>query len=189
MKPLSPDRLDPEQNRKWWVESIQRQKALVDSTDSSGVAFRLGTQVFAIPTAAVQEVIELRDIHSIPHRRGGILLGLANCRGELLLCVSLAALLGISPETRTRGADSKQQSWKRGPSPSLIVMNWRDSKLGFPADQVIGPVRFSRSSLQPPPHAVEAGLGCAIGLLDWDGHLVIFLDADRLMALLCETIA
>ena len=37
----------------------------------------------------------LRTIHSLPHRRSGVVLGLANVRGELLVCVSLGQMLRL----------------------------------------------------------------------------------------------
>ncbi len=49
-----------------------------------------------------QEVTNLRPIHSLPHRRSGVMLGLANVRGELLICVSLAMLLGVAPAAAKR---------------------------------------------------------------------------------------
>src|SRR2546422_1979826 len=38
---------------------------------------------------SIAEVAERRVIHSLPHRRTGIVLGVVNVRGELLVCVSL----------------------------------------------------------------------------------------------------
>jgi len=71
----------------------------------------------------------------------------------------------------------------------MIVLNWRDSRLGFPVDEVHGTVRFRMAALQPPPAAMQAGQACILGLLDWEGKVVMFLDADRLMALLTENLA
>src|SRR5262245_38052092 len=61
----------------------------------SSFLFRIGSEWLAIATPVVDEVADLRSIHSLPHRRSGVVLGLANVRGELIVCVSLAQLLGI----------------------------------------------------------------------------------------------
>src|SRR4249919_88220 len=63
----------------------------------SAFLFRVGTEWLAIATSVLDEVADLRSIHSLPHRRSGVVLGLANVRGELIVCVSLAQLLGIEP--------------------------------------------------------------------------------------------
>ena len=61
----------------------------------SSVVFRVETEWLALPTSVLQEVTELRAIHTLPHRRGGSVFGIINVRGELLICVSLAKLLGL----------------------------------------------------------------------------------------------
>ncbi|MDW8307886.1 MAG: chemotaxis protein CheW [Verrucomicrobiales bacterium] len=61
----------------------------------SVLVFRLGWEWLALPTVAFQEIVEVRFIHSLPHRRNGIVLGLVNVRGELIVCVSLGRLLGL----------------------------------------------------------------------------------------------
>jgi chemotaxis-related protein WspD len=139
----------------------------------------------------------------MPHRRNGILLGLANWRGELLTCVSLSALLGISAESSPQGPASKPApptmekgvpsvdatAAKSRGTARMIVLNWRDSRLGFPADDVHGTVRFRMAALQSPPPVLQAGPGCALGLFDWGGRVVTFLDTERLMVLLNENLA
>jgi hypothetical protein len=56
--------------------------------------FRLGTEWLALPASVFQEVAELGAIHSLPHRRSGLVVGLTNVRGgELLICFSLTKLL------------------------------------------------------------------------------------------------
>ena len=73
--------------------------------------FRLGAEWFALPTIAVDEVAELRGIHSLPHRRGGMLLGLVNVQGELIVCVSLARVLGLkNVVASTAGEDGPRRA-------------------------------------------------------------------------------
>ena len=42
-----------------------------------------------------EEIAERRSLHSLPHRRRGIVMGIVNIRGELLICASLGKLLGL----------------------------------------------------------------------------------------------
>ena len=59
------------------------------------VIFRIGPEWLALPTRVFQEIAERRTVHSLPHRQHGVVLGLINIRGELLICVSLGQLLGL----------------------------------------------------------------------------------------------
>src|SRR4051812_15879428 len=65
-------------------------RTLAAKPKNSAVIFRLAEESFALPTVIFQEVAEDCVVHSLPHHRGGILIGLVNIRGDLLLCVSLA---------------------------------------------------------------------------------------------------
>jgi len=62
--------------------------------EGSGAGVPRGDELLALPLAAVAEVAERRPVRTIPHRRDGVVLGLANVGGELRLCVSLEALFG-----------------------------------------------------------------------------------------------
>ena len=76
-----------------YLDEWTRQLAAADSTtvaeSVSVLLFRIGQEWLAIEARSVVEVIPLRPIHRVPHRTNGFLLGLANIRGELQLCVSL----------------------------------------------------------------------------------------------------
>ena len=67
----------------------------VELDTRSVVVFRVGSEWLALATSVFREVAALRTIHSLPQRRTGAVLGLANVRGELLICVSLGHLLGL----------------------------------------------------------------------------------------------
>src|SRR5438445_8021579 len=69
---------------------------------TSAVIFRIHSEWLALPTEAFQEVAERRRIHSLPHRRNGVVLGLVNIRGELLICVDLGRVLGIGAHDSDR---------------------------------------------------------------------------------------
>ena len=68
--------------------------------DKTVVIFRIGTEWLALPTGIFQEVVDQCVVRTLPHRRGGILRGLVNVRGELLLCVALGAVLGLEKDTQ-----------------------------------------------------------------------------------------
>src|SRR5262245_53190282 len=79
----------------FWTEQLARPVEQTQSDAQSLIVFRLGDECLALPTKVCVEVAELRPIHSLPHRRNQSVLGLVNVRGELLPCVSMAAILGV----------------------------------------------------------------------------------------------
>ena len=95
------------------------------STDKSALVFRLGTEWLAIPLNALDEVVELRAIHSVPHRPNPVLLGLVNNRGELVVCVSLSQLIGVEPDPP---AESRKQR--------LLILRSGSGRLAVPVDEV-----------------------------------------------------
>lgn len=149
----------------------------VRPTRISVLVFRLGPEWLALPTVAFQEILERRSIHSLPHRRGGIVLGLVNVRGELVICVSLARLLGL--EQRAAAGGSAGPPASNGAIPRLAVTLWTGSRLAFPVDEVHGVVRLAREEIHEPPATVGAGAATlTTGLFHWQERAVGFLDAD-----------
>jgi chemotaxis-related protein WspD len=137
----------------------------------SAVIFRVDREWLALPTQAFQEVAEHCPIHSIPHRRHGVLLGLVNIRGELLPCVSVGRLLGLesgaSPE-RLRAFHNR-----------LLVTLWDGKRLAFPADDVHGICRIQAEELTPPPATVaKAASTFTQGLFAWQGRMVGLLEPE-----------
>jgi chemotaxis-related protein WspD len=88
-------------------------------------------------------VVEPRPVHRIPHRAGTVLRGVANIRGELLLVVSLAALLGIAP-----GGDGASARAR------LLVIEHDGERWVFAVDELLGVHRVKRAALAPPPATV-----------------------------------
>lgn len=140
------------------------------------ILFRIGSDWLALPTRCFQEIGECRPIHSLPHQRKFIL-GLANVRGELLLCVSLSHFLGLGslPDRK-----SLRTAYSR-----LLVMNWNGSRLCFPTHEVQGPRRFSLDDLKPAPASItRACAGLSSRVLQCEKQFVNLLEANLLCAAL-----
>jgi len=60
-----------------------RAKPVVAAGTQSLVVFRVGAEWLALPTAIIREIAGARPIHALPHRRDGVVLGLANIRDRL----------------------------------------------------------------------------------------------------------
>jgi chemotaxis-related protein WspD len=136
---------------------------------NSVVTLRVAGEWFALATAVFREITSLRPVHSLPHRRDRIVTGLVNIRGELLICVSLAATLGLTGESgRERTA-------------RLAVVSRGSDRFVFVADEVGGLFRFDDAEIGPVPATLaHAQSAYTRGLLVWRDRPVGLLD-DQLL--------
>ena len=126
----------------------------------------------------------MRPIHSLPHRRDGVLLGLTNVRGELLICVSLEAVLGIPSESKTNGKRHGAAHRR------LVVIHDKGGRIVFPVDEVHGVLRPRASELREVPATVSRATGTyAKAMLPWDGRAVGCLDDQLLFYTLQRSLA
>lgn len=130
--------------------------------------FRVHGEWLALPGRVVQEVAELRTVRSLPHRRSDAVLGLINLRGQLLVLVSLARLLEITPGAVPAGTLH---------FPRLLVVGSPDRRIALTVDEVSGIRRYTNAERSEVPgtlhHAQAARCSamirfgdCAAGLLD-----------------------
>lgn len=139
----------------------------------SAIVFRLSNECFALPMSVLQEVTHPVPIHTIPHRRNELLLGLVTIRGEILLCASLHHVLGLT----ARSASSDEQTLQR-----MLVVGTRDRSWVFPVDEVLRICRFHPSQLTATPVVVsQATETYTQGVIDWQSKKVNYLDAELLL--------
>lgn len=129
----------------------------------TAVIFRVDAEWFALSTLLLDEIVGMRAIHSLPHRRNPALLGLVNVRGELVICVSIAYLLFGAAASLPHGR--------------LIVVRHPGGRLAFPVDEVQQAHRYSRSELRPVPVTIGKSVSAFTkGLLSWRDRTVGRLD-------------
>lgn len=208
-------------------------KQLAQPARVSVVVFRLGGEWLALPTNVFQEVAEHllspaptsrpaptlegkrgaggagrsgpagHRLHSLPHRRGGLTLGLVNVRGELVICVTVARLLGVEADAEMAKAGSLRPNFRRGGDSAerttcgpegrnipiapdsvfsfsrLLVTNWKGQRVAFPVDEVAGIQRFSQAELKAPPATTAKSVStCMRGVFEWRDRTVGLLDAE-----------
>jgi chemotaxis-related protein WspD len=165
-----------------WKDHFSQERRLGELDTESIVVFRIGDEWLGLPTAAFSEFVDMRAIHSLPHRRHGVLLGLANVRGELLICVSLDKVLGIAKEAtkpRQRAAYSR-----------LVVIRNKDGRIVFPVDEVHGIHRFHPGELTAVPATVaKATATHTKAMLPWEGQAIGCLDDELLFYTLNRSLA
>jgi chemotaxis-related protein WspD len=122
----------------------------VGADTESVIVFRLQAEWHAIRMAACLEIVECRPIHSLPHRRNDAVLGVANVGGTLLVCVSLALILGVTP----RPDPSPAQSRRHAAVPRLLVARGTGGTVAFSVDEVQGTERFRTRDLKGVPATI-----------------------------------
>jgi chemotaxis-related protein WspD len=166
------DREPPADYLAEWTERVAAKKEDVDLGTTSVLIFRIAVEWLALPVSIFQEAAENCVLHTIPHRRGGIIDGLVTIRGELLLCAALAKLLGIERDS---------QDGQRPICPRLLVTNRGGNHLAFPVDEIHGVVRYHPRELLPVPASLaQAAAIYTIGLLPWQNRTVGCLNDELL---------
>jgi len=145
------DRDLPAEHLSDWTAHFAQVRKLEEPDTHSAIIFRIASEWFALPTVAVDEVAEPRTIHSLPHLRSGIVLGLVNVRGELLVCVSLAKMIRTG-ETTTTNAERQGFNAKR-----LVVIRHNDRRAAFPVDEIQSVHRYHQRDLRSVPATIARG--------------------------------
>jgi chemotaxis-related protein WspD len=167
-----------------WTGHFARAETVTEPGTHSVVVFRIGLEWLALPTAVFKEVAPLRPIHSLPHRRNGAVLGLANVRGELLVCVSLGTVLGLD-QTPPVKSDKPRTQHRR-----LLVASREGSRLVFPVDEVHGIHRCPPSALKDVPATVaKATATYTKSIFAWEKRTVGCLDDQLLFYTLNRSLA
>jgi chemotaxis-related protein WspD len=112
----------------------------------------------------------LRPIHSLPHRRNGVVLGLTNIRGELVVCISLREILNAAAADGNAGMT-------RGATGRLLVLQRDGARAVCPVDEVHGVERFFERDLGAVPATVAgAAERYTRATLRWSDNTVGLLD-------------
>jgi len=161
-----------------WTGHFAKRRSEVDGTnDESALVFRCGDEWLALPLATCSEVAAVRAIHTLPHRRNRAALGLVNVRGELIPCLSLAALLGTN-------ADQTVSSGR------LLVIANEGVRTALLVNEVCGIHRFDKGTPTPLPTQLAATSTLhAAFTLRWRNHTVGLLDERALAATVTRSLA
>jgi chemotaxis-related protein WspD len=158
-----------------WTNLVAEERKGKELEIHSAVIFCIGSEWLALSTKVFKEVANSKPIHSLPHRRNGIVLGLVNIRGELLVCVSLARALGLENGPRTSG-EKKRITLNR-----LLVVNEKGNRLAFPVDEVGGIHQFIPKEKKELPATIAKAVATHLtGMLSWQNKSVALID-DQLL--------
>jgi chemotaxis-related protein WspD len=156
---------------------VARAKPVGAASTQSLLVFRIGAEWLALPTAIIREIAGPRPIHALPHRRDGVVLGLANIRGQLLVCAALGRILKLE--------DSGMPARGVAEARMLVTLQGNAGTV-YPVDEVFGVQRF-------PPHELVAVPGAGTvhvrAVLSWQAKSVSLIDEDLLLSTVNRSLA
>jgi len=176
------DRESPQDYPAEWSELLAAPKDEREADTLSVIVFRLGPELLALKTVFFQGAAEAAPPHSIPLRTGEVFKGIVNVNGELICCISLAALMEIPPEE----ADASG----RRAYPRLVVVARQGHRFAFAADEVLGVRRFSPEAVQElPATAAKSARALTTGIFSWEDRTIGLIDEEKLFAALTGSLA
>ena len=141
-----------------------------EKTGRSMLLFRLGEEWLALATACLAEIAPLQAVHSLPHQRSRLLHGVANVRGALVPCLSLADLLGVQ-------AGSTEQRSARA-MPRMLILAAEGGPVVMAVEEIDGIHRLDPQLLGSGRDATRF----TAAVLQWRGRSVRVLDDQHLLS-------
>lgn len=141
-----------------------------ENTGRSMLLFRLGEEWLALATACLAEIAPLQAVHSLPHQRSRVLQGVANVRGALVPCLSLAVLLGVR-------ANAAEQRTGRA-MPRMLILAAEGGPVVMAVEEIDGIHRLD-------PLLLGSGQDASrftAAVLQWRGRSVRVLDDQHLLS-------
>jgi chemotaxis-related protein WspD len=179
------DREVSEESLRESTAHVSAKKNVVELGTKSVVIFRIATEWLALPTDAVQEISELCTLRRLPDDRRGILKGLVNVRGDLLLCVALEVILGLDKAAVAQEITDSKTARR------LMICKRSNARLAFQVSEVHGLHHYHPRELRSAPATLaNAAEGVyALGLLAWKDKTVGCLDDELLFYTLNKGLA
>lgn len=135
---------------------------------TSLLAVRAGGEILAVHATEAAKVVAPSSVHRVPHRSNAVFRGLANHDGELLLCMSIEAALGLPvAEVSAHRA--------------FVVVELGRERWAFGVEGVIGVTDVDAERMRQPPMTVTAAKsGCVRSLAKIAEGEAIVLDVHSL---------
>ena len=164
-----------------WATHFAGARKTVRMETQSAIIFRVWSEWLALPVGSIQEIVADHFIHTLPHRRSSVVLGIVAVRGQLLICVSLAEALGIEKRAGPPRDDRRVKQSR------ILVSRPAQGNLAFPVEEVGAIHRYNPVDLQPAPSTL-ARASITQGVLRWQDRSVGCLDEDLLFTTLSRNL-
>ncbi len=151
------------------------------------VSFELDGRLFGLDIRIVKEVNRNTQITSVP-RSPEHIRGLVNIRGQVVLVIDVAVVLGQPPRPITELSQvvilktAQEIQTNRNLDGIVSAALFSDKPVGFLVDRVGDVVTVERGELSPPPpHLEEANARFVEGVLRLEGQLLVVLSAAEML--------
>ena len=133
------------------------------------VIFKLDNEHYGVDIAAVESIIKIQDITSVP-RAPEFMEGVTNLRGTVLPVIDLRRRFGLAAEESTR--DTR-----------IVVIEMNGGVVGMIVDAVTEVLRIPQEAIEPPsPLVTTIDSAFITGIAKVDGRLVILLDLSKMFS-------
>lgn len=137
-------------------------------TEHRLVVFQLEAESFALPIAAVREVVRVPGITRVPQAPPHVR-GVMNLRGRIVPVVEVRTRLGLEAAVP-------------GPRSRVVIAEVRGRLLGLLVDAVAQVVNVSGAAISAPPEEIRAaGAGAVTGVARHGERLLLLLELERLL--------
>jgi purine-binding chemotaxis protein CheW len=127
------------------------------------LAFRLGTDTYAVPIGEVREILKLPPVTEVPRAPSDVL-GVVSVRGLLVTVIDLKRRLRVAPADIT----------KRGRI--LLVMGADNEVIGLYVDEVLQVYRLAEAEVEVAGNALGKLGDYVVGIGRPEGALLILVD-------------
>lgn len=167
------DRAIPDDYIDEWTKRVAMPKVQKAADSKSVLIVRIAAEWFGLDSIFIDELTDIARIHRVPHRRNGIVTGIINVRGQLVICVSLSQLLQLGDH--------------ESPYRRLVVVKNEQVRLGIPVHEVFGTYRYEAHHVQEIGSPRSDGRYTS-GIIEVSDKRVACLDTAALMAALRNSI-
>jgi chemotaxis-related protein WspD len=170
------DREPPAEYLHNWTSILAEARKEEGDRARVGMVVSLGDAYYALPIAICSEALDARPIRRLPRRSDNVVLGLVGVRGELRVCVSLAAL-GLD--------DTRSPTYRK-----MVVLERDGREWVAPVGEIHGIHRYGDADIEPVPLTLSQSPNpYTVGLVRWGDRMVGVLDDELLMSALARRLA
>lgn len=132
------------------------------------IVVRLAGESFAMPVAAVREILRVESITRVPHAPYPVQ-GIINMRGRVLPVVNLRIRIGLPDAPLS-------------PSSRIVITSSQGRLFGLLVDAVQSVIQLDRHAIaSPPPDVMTSQSEYITGVYHRNDELLILLDVDRVL--------
>jgi purine-binding chemotaxis protein CheW len=137
--------------------------------DTEILAFKLGSEEYAIRMTELQEIIRYQRITSVPCSPG-YLIGVTSLRGKIVPVIDLRLRLGLEGD--------------HGERQKIIILSGKKDPIGALVSSILGVYRFPANEILPPPSILtEEEKGFIEGVVKIKNKFIPILNVDEIIKL------